>query len=73
MDLSLTEAFAADRPVLLDVITDKNVPPLPAHVTFEQAKGIADAILHRDPDAAQVVGHSARAVAAEFFAGLRSN
>ena len=44
------QAFAADRPVVLDVLTDKNVPPLPAHVTFEQAKGVASALLHRDPD-----------------------
>ena len=41
--------------------TDKNVPPLPAHITFEQAKGVATAILHRDPDAGAVVGQSARA------------
>ncbi len=40
-------AFAADRPVVLDVVTDKNVPPLPAHVTFEQAKGVANALLER--------------------------
>ena len=44
-----TAAFAADRPVVLDVITDKNVPPLPAHVTFEQAKGVASALLQRRP------------------------
>ena len=48
-------AFAADRPVVLDVVTDKNVPPLPAHISFDQAKGVAEAILHRDPDALKVV------------------
>ncbi len=62
------EAFAADRPVVLDVLTDKNVPPLPAHVTFEQARGVAQSILHGDPDAFQVVGNSARAVASQLFA-----
>jgi pyruvate dehydrogenase (quinone) len=31
-------AFASDRPVLLDVVTDPNVPPLPGHITYEQAK-----------------------------------
>lgn len=61
-------AFTADRPVVLDVLTDKNVPPLPAHVTFEQAKGVASALLHRDPDAGAVVANSARAVAAQMFA-----
>ena len=63
-------AFAADRPVVLDVVTDKNVPPLPAHVTFEQAKGVANAVLGGDPDAGAVIGHSARAVASRLFAKL---
>ncbi|MGA9596835.1 MAG: thiamine pyrophosphate-requiring protein, partial [Acidimicrobiia bacterium] len=62
------QAFSADRPVVLDVLTDKNVPPLPAHVTFEQAKGVAAAIFRGDPDARQVVGNSARAVASRLFA-----
>jgi pyruvate dehydrogenase (quinone) len=66
-------AFAADRPVLLDVHTDKNVPPLPQHVTFDQAKGIAQALLSGDPDAREVVANSARAVAARVFASARSN
>jgi pyruvate dehydrogenase (quinone) len=61
-------AFAARRPVLLDVLTDKNVPPLPAHVTWEQAKGVAEAIAKGDPDALRVVGNSARAVGAQLFA-----
>ncbi len=65
-------AFAADRPVVLDVLTDKNVPPLPAHVTFEQAKGVATAVLGGDPDASAVVSHTARAVASRLFAKLRS-
>ena len=62
------EAFAADRPVVLDVLTDKNVPPLPAHVTFDQAKGVAGALLHGDPDAGAVMANSARAVASQMFA-----
>ncbi len=53
-------AFAADRPVVLDVLTDKNVPPLPAHMTFEQAKGVANAVLGGDPDAGAVVSHTTR-------------
>jgi pyruvate dehydrogenase (quinone) len=62
------EAFTADRPVVLDVLTDKNVPPLPAHITYEQAKGVAQSILRGDPDARKVVGNSARAVASQLFA-----
>jgi len=64
------EAFAADRPVILDIHTDRNVPPLPAHVTYEQAKGVAESILHGDPAAGRVVANSARAVASQLFARL---
>ena len=73
LDSAWDEAFAASRPVVLDVMTDKNVPPLPAHVTFEQAKGVAKSILRRDPDAADVVANSARAVAAQLFAKVRGD
>ncbi len=48
------------KPVLLDVLVDKNVPPLPAHITFEQAKGVAESLVHGDPDAGAVVANSAR-------------
>jgi pyruvate dehydrogenase (quinone) len=42
------EALAAGRPALLDVLTDPEVPPLPPHVSFEQAKHFASA-LRGDP------------------------
>jgi pyruvate dehydrogenase (quinone) len=66
-------AFASLRPVLLDVVGDKNVPPLPAHITLEQAKGVAPSLLHRDPDAIAVAENSARAVAARLFASMRND
>ena len=37
-----TAALAADRPVLIDAITDPEVPPLPPHITLEQAKHFAE-------------------------------
>jgi pyruvate dehydrogenase (quinone) len=72
LDDAWSRAFAADHPVLLDVHTDKNVPPLPPHITFEQAKGVAGAVLRGDPDATEVITHSARAVAAKLFAKAKS-
>jgi pyruvate dehydrogenase (quinone) len=53
---------------VLDVMTDKNVPPLPGHITFEQAKGVAHSVLHGDPDGVPVIENSAQAVAARMFA-----
>ncbi|MDB5795553.1 MAG: thiamine pyrophosphate-requiring protein [Noviherbaspirillum sp.] len=44
-------ALAADRPCVLEVLTDPNVPPLPPHMTRQQAKLYFEAIDKGDPDA----------------------
>jgi pyruvate dehydrogenase (quinone) len=54
-------ALAADRPVVLEVKTDRNVPPLPPHITLEQAKAFAAAFVKGDREIAGVVGRSVRA------------
>ena len=38
------EALAADRPVVLEAVIDPDVPPLPPHITFEQARNFALAV-----------------------------
>jgi len=43
-------ALAAGRPTVLDVRCDPNVPPIPPHATFEQAKDAAAALLKGDSD-----------------------
>lgn len=65
-------AFAADRPVVLDVLTDPNVPPLPAHISFEEAKGFVTTMIKGDPAEYAVATNSARAVAAELFAKAKN-
>jgi pyruvate dehydrogenase (quinone) len=37
-------ALAADRPVLVEAITDPNVPPLPPHISWEQARSFLSAL-----------------------------
>jgi len=64
-------ALAADRPVLLDIWTDPNVPPLPAHITVEQATGFVQALLKRDPSEGPLIKEAVRAVGAELFAKAR--
>jgi pyruvate dehydrogenase (quinone) len=49
------EAFRADRPCLLDVETDPKVPPLPPHISYEQAKKYTQALLKGDPEAVGIV------------------
>jgi pyruvate dehydrogenase (quinone) len=44
------QALAADRPTVLDFRTDPDVPPIPPHATFEQAKDAAKALLKGDPN-----------------------
>jgi len=42
---SWDEALAADRPVVLEVKTDPEVPPLPPHITFKQASHLPRCLL----------------------------
>ena len=49
------EALGADRPMLLEVLTDPTVPPLPPHVSTKQARNYVKALLQGDSEARQVV------------------
>ncbi len=60
------EALAADRPVLLEAITDPEVPPLPPHIKLEQATSMAKALLKGDPHGARVVKQSLKGKLKEF-------
>ena len=43
-------AFAARRPVVLEVKTDPEVPPLPPHISLEQAKNFTFMLAKGDPE-----------------------
>jgi pyruvate dehydrogenase (quinone) len=60
-------ALAADRPTLLDVHTDPNVPPIPPHATFEQMKDSAAALLAGDADRWGVIKEGIKTKAQEFL------
>jgi len=64
-------ALAADRPTVLDVRTDPDVPPIPPHATFEQAKDAAMALLKGDPDRWGVLKEGLMTKAKEIFPGQR--
>ncbi len=53
-------ALVADRPTVLEVVTDPEVPPLPPHITLEQAKSFASAVLKGDPGSRRIIGQSLR-------------
>jgi pyruvate dehydrogenase (quinone) len=60
------EALGARRPVVYEVVTDPEVPPLPPHITFEQAKAFASAVRKRDPAAGRFIRQSIKGKLAEF-------
>ena len=59
------EALAADRPVIIEFKADPNVPPLPPHITFKDAKNFMSMMVD-EPELGSVVKNSAK----EIFAGL---
>jgi pyruvate dehydrogenase (quinone) len=44
------EALGADRPVVYEAYVDPDVPPLPPHITIEQAREFSASIVEGDPD-----------------------
>lgn len=64
-------AFAAGRPTVLDIRCDPDVPPIPPHATFAQAKATAGAILHGDEDAWGIVKQGAKQKAQQYLPGGR--
>jgi pyruvate dehydrogenase (quinone) len=63
------QALAADRPVVLEAVTDPEVPPLPPHITIDQAKALMSALAKRDPGAAQIIKQSFKQKIQEFVPG----
>ncbi|HTW12670.1 MAG TPA: thiamine pyrophosphate-requiring protein [Solirubrobacteraceae bacterium] len=65
------EALACDRPVVLEVIADPEVPPLPPHISLEQAKAFASAIIGGDEHAKRIVKETIKQKLPEFISGRR--
>jgi pyruvate dehydrogenase (quinone) len=60
-------ALSADRPAVLDVRCDPNVPPIPPHATFDQIRATTEAVLKGDPDAWEMVTKGLKTKMTEFF------
>jgi pyruvate dehydrogenase (quinone) len=56
------EALTADRPTVIDFVTDPNVPPLPPHISLEQARHFWKSMLKGDPHTAGIFKQTARHV-----------
>ena len=60
-------ALAADRPVVIEALTDPEVACLPPHIGFDQAKSLARALLKRDPDSRAIIQRSFAEKVQEFL------
>ncbi len=63
------EALSSDRPVIYEALTDPEVPPLPPHITLEQAKALSSALIAGDPHAGRIVRQSFKQKVEEFLPG----
>jgi pyruvate dehydrogenase (quinone) len=54
------EALRAQQPVVIEFLADPNVPPLPPHITWEQAKAYLGALAKVDPDEWGIIKQSAK-------------
>ena len=60
-------ALSADRPTVLDVHTDPDMPPIPPHATWEQFKDATAAVLGGDENAWGLVKTGIKTKAQEFL------
>jgi pyruvate dehydrogenase (quinone) len=62
------EALASDRPVIMNMRADPNVPPLPPHITLKDAKNFVT-MMRDEPERASVIKNSARQLLAGILPG----
>ncbi len=62
------EALAADRPVILEAYTDPNVPPLPPHITLQDAAHFMTMIAS-EPELSSVLKNSMKELLATVLPG----
>jgi pyruvate dehydrogenase (quinone) len=62
------QAFSADRPFVIDAVTDPAVPPLPPHITLDQAKSFTSAILRGDVETLGLLKQTMKEMAASIKA-----
>jgi pyruvate dehydrogenase (quinone) len=64
-----SRALAADRPFMLDMVTDPNVPPLPPHITLKQARNFMSAMVGGEPEIGSVLANTAREMIGSLLPG----
>jgi pyruvate dehydrogenase (quinone) len=60
------EALSADRPTVVEVKTDREIAPLPPHITLAQAKRFVSSMA-KDESAGHVIRDTARQIVNAVF------
>jgi pyruvate dehydrogenase (quinone) len=63
------EVLSADRPAVLEAVTDPEVPPLPPHITFEQARHFVLSVARGDSGRRAMIEQSLKAKLKEYLPG----
>jgi pyruvate dehydrogenase (quinone) len=61
------EALSSDRPVVYEAVVDAEVPPMPPHISFDQAKAMTRALYRGDPAAPEIIRHSFAELLEEYI------
>jgi pyruvate dehydrogenase (quinone) len=69
MGAAWDEALKSDRPVVIEVKADPEIPPLPPHITLAQAKAFASTLMTGDPEQGNMVRDTARQVLSAVLPG----
>jgi pyruvate dehydrogenase (quinone) len=64
-------ALGAARPALIEAVTDPDVPPLPPHITLEQAKNFASSVLAGDADRLGFIKQTVKEAASTLWPGKK--
>lgn len=63
----LRQAFAARKPVVIDLLSDPSVPPLPPHISLKQARNLTAALVKGDVNAWDIIKDTYNEVIENFL------
>jgi pyruvate dehydrogenase (quinone) len=64
---AIDRVFHADRPAVLEAVVDPNVPPLPPHISFEQAVNFASSVLKGDAESLGFIKQTVKDAAESYL------
>jgi len=67
------EALAADRPCVVEFVTDASVPPIPPHASWDQIEKMAESVVRGDSDRWDVVKEGVRSKVQDMLPGTKDH